>query len=128
MQAETRVQRRLRESREGKQRQIQQQQMARAELERRLQESSNELEQQPAACGKCAYYAGQAMNEVGQFLSGICRRYPPRIRNEGMQWPHVQALDWCGEFNLSRLNRLGWDANEPIIATNGICSTAPLPS
>jgi hypothetical protein len=54
-------------------------------------------------CSNCAYYHPTDKDR----LAGECHIYPPRAADPAIQWPiqwpKVDALDWCGQF-LSRGN------------------------
>ncbi len=89
-----------------------------------------------AVCFDCRFFSPEGIQRVDDLteqdwdecLDGECRKSPPsvgRFRGEEQyyqydfgQWPHVQAAEWCGEFEPCR-RAMGRDA-EPARPFRGL--------
>ena len=63
------------------------------------------MEEREESCGKCRFW----LQNKGEFISGICRRYPPNVQwDERLEeaitlFPEMDDDGWCGEWQPTRI-------------------------
>ena len=62
------------------------------------------MKERKNTCINCKYFDLLDQDEVGHWILGICRRYPPfgaGRSNANYTTPNCPKYDWCGEWSMS---------------------------
>ena len=57
-------------------------------------------------CRSCEWF--NLRDDDPKAIAGYCRRYPPAFREDDSAadaFPNVRFTDWCGEYQIVKLNR-----------------------
>jgi hypothetical protein len=51
------------------------------------------------SCEECKFWdEDEPEIEEGKCKHGLCRRYPPVMKEDKYAYPHTDDFAWCGEF------------------------------
>ena len=51
-------------------------------------------------CAACIYWDGlHSLRRTATTATGKCRRFPPTMGTQRVEWPLTESMDWCGEFD-----------------------------